>query len=84
MIIEEFHPEEMQAFATRGPADEGSMQFPMSARSLPAFAKERGTQNLNCYSPRSGPPARNHAIERILEVKEPGYFSDVAPRGLAG
>jgi hypothetical protein len=27
MIIEEFHPEEMQAFATRGPAAEGSMQF---------------------------------------------------------
>jgi hypothetical protein len=45
MIIEEFHPEEMQAFATRGPAEEGSMQFPL------------GTQNQNSYSPRSGPPA---------------------------
>jgi hypothetical protein len=31
MITEECHPEEVQAFATRGPADEGSMQFPLGA-----------------------------------------------------
>src|SRR5579864_8520601 len=52
MIIEEFHSEEMQAFAARGPADEGSLRFPLDARSLPISGKERGTQNLNCYSPR--------------------------------
>jgi len=31
MIIEEFHPEEMQALATRGLADERSMQSPLGA-----------------------------------------------------
>jgi hypothetical protein len=78
MIIEEFHPEEMQAFATRGPPDEGSMQFPLGTPLLAGF-----WQVLVAARRMLGQQLRNHAIERILEVQEPGYFSDVASLGLA-
>ena len=58
MIIEEFHPEEMQAFATRGPADEGSMQFLLSAPLLAGFWQGAGSSGTS-----AGQQSRNHANE---------------------
>ena len=74
MIIEEFHPEEMRAFATPGPADKGSTQSPLGCPLTVPSLLSRGTQNLNSYLLRSGPPA-----SKIHQVIKPGYFSDVAP-----
>jgi hypothetical protein len=56
MITEEWHPEEVQAFATRGPADEGSMQFPLGAPLLAGLWQGAGSSGTN-----AGRRLREHA-----------------------
>ena len=56
MTTEECHPEEVQAFATRGLADEGSMQFPLGGPLLADFWQGVGSSETN-----AGQQLRSHA-----------------------
>jgi len=53
MITEECHPEEVQAFATRRPADEGSMQFPLGDPLLAGFRQGAGSSGTNAGEQRA-------------------------------
>jgi hypothetical protein len=58
MITKERHPEEVQAFATRGRADEGSIQFPLGAPLLAGFWQGAGSSETG-----AGQRLCNHANE---------------------
>jgi hypothetical protein len=55
MITEEYHPEEMQAFATRRPADEGSMHL-LTTEAGPAERTRLPHPNVEKHDVRMGHP----------------------------